>query len=184
MGDPVLDREARGELGEIRLLRLVVGAFALSSRLRAVSAEHAAPLTDDLAQVDALDGAVTQLDLGRAAERALHGVHRLARRGDVERDVALAFQAVLLREVAQDRAYRDALELFFQRYLVLVRIDGELTGNGALVELGRVRGDGDTAVRGVELGVDLCELEPAHLECADLDAALGVDTLQRGEIDR
>src|SRR5687767_1515451 len=136
MGDAVLDREARGELGEIRLLRLVVGALPLRRRLRVASAEHAAPLADDLAEVDALDGAVTQLNLGRAAERALHGVHGLARRGDVERDVALAFQTVLLREVAQDRADRDALELFFQRYLVLVRIDGELAGDGALVELG------------------------------------------------
>jgi hypothetical protein len=87
--------------------------------------------------------------------------------GDVERDVALAFELVALRHVAQQRADVDAFSCSLR--VMALRLASAVTSprNRALVELGRMRRDRDVAVFCVQLGVDLGHLQPAHLQLAD-----------------
>src|SRR6185436_18709366 len=99
--DTIPDVEAGGHRAEVRPLAARLG-------LRPLLAERAARLAEDLADVDALDGAVAQVDLGGCGKRLLHRVDALAGGIDVEREIALAFELVLLRHVAQKRPDGDA----------------------------------------------------------------------------
>jgi hypothetical protein len=66
------------------------------------------------------------VELGAAGERAFHGVHVLPRGGDVERDVALAFELVALRHVAQQGPTLMPLQLLLEGDGVTVGVRGDL----------------------------------------------------------
>jgi hypothetical protein len=114
----VLDDESRVQLGEIGpLLAAVRGC------LRLLGTERRAGLGDDGADIHALDGAIAQVDLRRAVQRALHPVHGLAGGVDVERQVALAVEPVLLGEIPQQRADGDVGERFLHGHAVGVAVE-------------------------------------------------------------
>src|SRR6185295_9961775 len=141
--DTIPDVEAGGHRAEVRPLAARLG-------LRLLLAERAARLADDLADVDALAGGV-----------------------DVEREIALAFELVLLRHVAQQRPDGDARQRVLQRD-VAVGLRAKGSRERALVEVRRVRRV-ELAAGRLDLGLDVRELQAAYLQRADLQLAFGVE---------
>ena len=122
--------------------------------------------------------------LALPAERLLQRGDGVAGRGDVERDVAAAFEEILVRDIAQQRPDAHAGEGLLQREGVAVCVHRRRAVERALVEIGRHRAHVEPSARRLDARGDVVRLDVLHLERAHFHVAGGVQRLQRREIDR
>ena len=119
MGNTVLDIEAGGQFGKIRLLARLRTLF----RFALTSAEQRFGVAQRLRQIDTLDRTVLDCERGRAIERLLHRGHQIAGGGQVERHVTSTLQNVLPDRVSQQRPDRDSRQVLLDGNAVGIRID-------------------------------------------------------------
>ena len=174
MRDAVSDDEARSELGEIGPLRR--GRPLLGRRTR--SAERLR-LAQQLAQIDALQGAVPQRQAGVARERFFHRAHGRAAGLHVERDAAPTLQKIVVESVFQQRPQRDAAEVRLEREAIGIGVSARSAGELALIQIGRQRLGIDLAARGLYAEVHPLQFHVRCDQSLDLQVALQVERFQR-----